>query len=62
MDGAAAGPEIVFSLQMKGPWWTGNFGELWALNTVPVKPVWTLIVTGNLRTCLSSTTFQDVLF
>ncbi len=21
---AAAGPEIVFSLQMKGPWWTGN--------------------------------------
>ena len=36
---AAAGPEIVFSLQMKGPWWTGNFGELWALNTAPVKPV-----------------------
>jgi hypothetical protein len=36
---AAAGPEIVFSLQMKGPWWTGNFGELWELSTAPVKPV-----------------------
>ena len=36
---AAAGPEIVFSLQMKGPWWTGNFGELWELSPTPVKPV-----------------------
>jgi len=35
---AAAGPEIVFSLQMKGPWWTGNFGELWRLSFEPVKP------------------------
>ena len=36
---AAAGPEIVFSLQSKGPWWTGNFGELWELSPTPVKPV-----------------------
>ena len=36
---AVAGPEIVFSLQMKGPWWTGNFGELWELSPTPVKPV-----------------------
>ena len=36
---AAAGPEIVFSLQKKGPWWTGNFGELWELSPTPVKPV-----------------------
>lgn len=35
---AAAGPEIVFSLQDKGPWWTGNFGELWRLSSKPVKP------------------------
>ena len=35
---AAAGPEIVFSLQDKGPWWTGNFGELWRLSSTPVKP------------------------
>ena len=35
---AAAGPEIVFSLQDKGPWWTGNFGELWKLSSTPVKP------------------------
>ena len=35
---AAAGPEIVFSLQMKGPWWTGNFGELWRLSSEPVRP------------------------
>ncbi|NCW67067.1 MAG: hypothetical protein EBV86_00645, partial [Marivivens sp.] len=36
---AVAGPEIVFSLQSKGPWWTGNFGELWELSPTPVKPV-----------------------
>jgi hypothetical protein len=36
---AAAGPEIVFSLQSKGPWWTGNFGELWQLSPKPVKPI-----------------------
>ena len=36
---AAAGPEIVFSLQSKGPWWTGNFGELWELSPKPVKPI-----------------------
>ena len=36
---AAAGPEIVFSLQKAGPWWTGNFGELWELSPTPVKPV-----------------------
>ena len=35
---AAAGPEIVFRLQDKGPWWTGNFGELWRLSSTPVKP------------------------
>lgn len=35
---AAAGPEIVFSLQKAGPWWTGNFGELWKLSSVPVMP------------------------
>ena len=35
---AAAGPEIVFRLQDKGPWWTGNFGELWRLSSEPVKP------------------------
>ena len=35
---AAAGPEIVFSLQEAGPWWTGNFGELWKLSSTPVKP------------------------
>ena len=35
---AAAGPEIVFSLQDKGPWWTGNFGELWKLSSTPVEP------------------------
>ena len=35
---AAAGPEIVFRLQDKGPWWTGNFGELWRLSSKPVKP------------------------
>ena len=35
---AAAGPEIVFSLQAAGPWWTGNFGELWKLSSTPVKP------------------------
>ena len=35
---AAAGPEIVFSLQKAGPWWTGNFGELWELSPTPVKP------------------------
>ena len=36
---AAAGPEIVFSLQKVGPWWTGNFGELWEISPRPVKPV-----------------------
>ena len=36
---AAAGPEIVFSLQKAGPWWTGNFGELWEISPTPVKPV-----------------------
>ena len=36
---AAAGPKIVFSLQEAGPWWTGNFGELWRLSPTPVKPV-----------------------
>ena len=36
---AAAGPEIVFSLQKAGPWWTGNFGELWELSPRPVEPV-----------------------
>lgn len=36
---AAAGPEIVETLQLKGPWWTGNFGELWKLSSTPVKPV-----------------------
>ena len=36
---AAAGPEIVFSLQKAGPWWTGNFGELWELSPNPVRPV-----------------------
>jgi hypothetical protein len=35
---AAAGPRIVFSLQKAGPWWTGNFGELWKLSPTPVKP------------------------
>ena len=35
---AAAGPEIVENLQLKGPWWTGNFGELWKLSPAPVKP------------------------
>jgi hypothetical protein len=35
---AAAGPEIVFRLQDKGPWWTGNFGELWRLSSEPVEP------------------------
>ena len=35
---AAAGPKIVFSLQEAGPWWTGNFGELWRLSPTPVKP------------------------
>ncbi len=36
---AAAGPKIVFSLQKAGPWWTGNFGELWQLSSTPVMPV-----------------------
>lgn len=35
---AAAGPEIVESLQRKGPWWTGNFGRLWELGLRPIKP------------------------
>lgn len=36
---AVAGPEIVESLQRRGPWWTGNFGRLWELDIKPVKPV-----------------------
>lgn len=36
---AAAGPEIIFSLQKAGPWWTGNFGRLWVLGKSPIKPV-----------------------
>ena len=36
---AAAGPEIVESLQRRGPWWTGNFGRLWELDIKPIKPV-----------------------
>ncbi|AFX83691.1 putative phage tail protein [uncultured Mediterranean phage MEDS2 group] len=36
---AVAGPEIVESLQRKGPWWTGNFGRLWELDIKPIKPV-----------------------
>lgn len=35
---AAAGPKIVMSLQKEGPWWTGNFGELWELGMQPIKP------------------------
>lgn len=36
---AVAGPEIVESLQRRGPWWTGNFGRLWELGLEPIKPV-----------------------
>ena len=36
---AVAGPEIVESLQRRGPWWTGNFGRLWKLGLEPIKPV-----------------------
>ena len=36
---AAAGPEIVESLQREGPWWTGNFGRLWELGLKPIKPI-----------------------
>ena len=36
---AAAGPEIVESLQKRGPWWTGNFGRLWELGLQPIKPI-----------------------
>lgn len=36
---AVAGPEIVESLQKKGPWWTGNFGRLWELGLKPIKPI-----------------------
>jgi hypothetical protein len=36
---AAAGPEIVESLQRKGPWWTGNFGRLWELDLKPIQPI-----------------------
>ena len=36
---AAAGPEIVESLQRRGPWWTGNFGRLWELGLKPIKPI-----------------------
>lgn len=35
---AAAGPEIVYSLQTSGPWWTGNFGRRWELSAAPVMP------------------------
>lgn len=34
---AAAGPEIISSLQEKGPWWTGNFGEQWKLGAQPIR-------------------------
>ena len=36
---ATAGPEIVESLQRKGPWWTGNFGRLWELGLDPIQPI-----------------------
>ena len=36
---AQSGPEIVFSLQNTGPWWTGNFGKSWKLGAALIKPV-----------------------
>jgi|TARA_Y100000033_G_C2691177_1_gene83809 hypothetical protein len=36
---AAAGPIVVRSLQIEGPWWTGNFGRRWKLRNAPVMPV-----------------------
>ena len=36
---AAAGPIVVRSLQIEGPWWTGNFGRRWKLRNTPVMPV-----------------------
>jgi len=35
---AAAGPEVAFTLQHAGPWWTGNFGRRWELSSSPVMP------------------------
>tara|TARA_X000001382_G_scaffold130857_1_gene127307 strand:+ start:330 stop:803 length:474 start_codon:yes stop_codon:yes gene_type:complete len=36
---AQAGPEIVYSLQNLGPWWTGNFSKSWKLGSSAIKPV-----------------------
>ena len=33
-----AGPEIIFSLQHAGPWWTEKFGRSWKLSANAVKP------------------------
>lgn len=35
---AATGPEVVYSLQVLGPWWTGNFGRRWELGAAPIMP------------------------
>jgi hypothetical protein len=50
---AAAGPQIIFSLQKAGPWWTGNFGEQWKLGAQPIKATvertkdWTELPSGK---------------
>ena len=33
-----AGPEIIFSLQHAGPWWTEKFGRSWKLSANAVRP------------------------
>ena len=33
-----AGPEIIFSLQHAGPWWTEKFGRSWKISANAVKP------------------------
>jgi hypothetical protein len=33
-----AGPEIIFSLQHVGPWWTEKFGRSWKLSANAVRP------------------------
>ena len=35
---AEAGPIIVRSLQIEGPWWTGDFGERWKISRSPIMP------------------------
>mgnify|MGYP001270650382 FL=1 len=36
---AAAGPEIIFSLQHAGPWWTEKFGRSWKLSQRTVRAI-----------------------